>query len=187
MQGLVPGITLAAILLSSCDLGSLDGAKANALSGQLQEDQRKIKELQDQLDRLEAKVFGISADLDKGTAYLGPEDNGFSAIETPSGRFLVALKGMRQYGDGFKLKFNIGNPQAARYTDVKVHVRWGKRFAQSTLIDEATAKSLTVPLYRDLHSGSWNPVEVVVAPATEAEVGAVELSLETPTVNMAAF
>ena len=173
------------VLLTSCDeLLQSQNRKADAsnTSSAANDDINAMKR------RLNALEFQMRMLHNKNqTAYLGPEDKGFDVVETANGRFFVSLTGMSPYGDGYKLHINLGNPQHATYPDVVVKARWGKRDEYGFAENEDGMKSVSVTLTRNLRPGSWNPIEVVVAPASRLEVGAVYIDIETPSLILARY
>jgi hypothetical protein len=144
-----------------------------------------IAELREQIESLRTDIAILRLNQQRrNRAYLGPEDNGFAAIDTDVGIFFISMKSMKKHGDGYKLSLTLGNPQFATFSNVKLRMRWGKRHGTVPMLDESTARSLETPIYKSLRPGSWNPVEVVVAPAAEDEVGAIEIQMTVPTVRM---
>lgn len=165
-----------------------DWAPVASKTSQLATTRSEVSALAERVVRLENELRWVKLrDEGNTTAFLSPEKNGFEVVETSVGRFYVSLRGIAPYGDGFKVKVNIGNPQDATYENVKVEIKWGKRIPDTSFLNDDTAHTLEVPVYRKVRAGSWNPLDIVVAPASRDEVGALELKLQVPTVFLSTY
>lgn len=168
----------------------------------------RVDALQSKVDELEktnistkalADSLKIRLDVAEGTidnndrprgASFDPSEHGYSPIYTAYGVFLVSLRDVQPYANGYKATFQFGNPLNLTFSGFEVTVRWGpkrppkmhplqwidwkKEFAQST-------QRLT----NVLKPGSWNSVEVVLAPATPENIGTIEISdIITDTVRL---
>src|SRR5262245_51287450 len=57
-------------------------------------------------------------------AIYSPGDTGHLNVETEGGRFIVALKELTPYANGYKAKFDVGNANLATYENAMVKVSW---------------------------------------------------------------
>ncbi len=125
-------------------------------------------------------------------ATFNPGSDGYVPVMTPVGTFLVMLEKVTPYADGQRLTFKIGNIQAADYHDPELTISWSTR--PPSVTDENYKEALPIwsesvrtktekPLTR-LRAGHWNRINIVVSPATSAEVGFIELRMGVETVSM---
>jgi hypothetical protein len=88
--------------------------------------------------------------------------------------------------NGYKVSLNVGNPLAADYDNVTMTFKWGRKWDQKQDYGEweKGLKTKAERILTQLKGGTWNRVEVVLAPATTEEVAFLSLSLEAPTISL---
>lgn len=143
--------------------------------------------------RLEAKVDAHEI-LEHGfkTALLDPSSKGYQRIDTASGFFLISLKDIRPYLNGYKLILHIGNPSSATYSGFTLKTKWGRKFDSTQTQSDPSAfdnweKSLQqkeAPFTEEIKPASWNKIEFIISPAKSEELGYLELSMETNIVKL---
>lgn len=118
-------------------------------------------------------------------------ETGFQTIHTNLGMFLVSLQDLKPYADGYKAVFRLGNPLALDFEDVEMELSWGPKRPEGA-VGQAYRdwrnkfKSSKQTVTRRVRAGSWNPVEIILSPATAADVGHIEVtSIKTDKVVMA--
>jgi hypothetical protein len=103
--------------------------------------------------------------------------------------FLVTVKNVAPYVDGFRITCNFGNPSSATFAGFKLTAKWGPRqdvskkdfkFSQW----RASLREKELSLTDSLLPGSWNPVTFVLAPARADEFGYLELSITTDNIRL---
>ena len=123
---------------------------------------------------------------------------GFYLINSSGYTFCVSVENVQPYLDGFKVIFTIGNPSIADFSNPKIHITWNKdyweyyqeqkstnkKFSEVMDLWEKSQKQTEITILKDLRSGVWNRVEVLLTPATLDELEYVELSMETNTINL---
>jgi hypothetical protein len=108
--------------------------------------------------------------------YVSPKElGGVQRIDTSMGSFLIGLKDVSPYLDGYKLSISIGNPSSITYTRSEITVRW----VTDTLIQ--TSKTTII---EDLNPGYWNRAEVIISPAKADDISKLEITMETNTVEL---
>lgn len=159
------------------------------LSNQLQAAQQSETSLNGRVTAIEvARVFenGMFAQLD-------PASKTYGIAKTNLGNLLISVDNIEPYGDGYKLRLMVGNPNMATYDGAKLKVQWAEkpRWGQANFDGikwGASIQTKEVDVVNDLLPGAWNPVEVVISPATAAQTGYLavtatldKLSLRRPT------
>jgi len=93
--------------------------------------------------------------------------------------------------DGYKVDFQIGNPQNVTYDGVTVTLQWGPTATRTIYTNQAAMvawqnaqKTKTESFPSQLLSGFWNNAEIIVTPATTEELRNLQISIETSTVSM---
>jgi Protein of unknown function (DUF3251) len=128
-------------------------------------------------------------DLLTDTAELSPGEDGYSVARSNGLPFMIALRKVTPFADGQRILLHIGNPHNATYLTPKLTVRWGPRKAASQSAEDlgAWVRSLRTKEERiltDLRPGSWNHVTVTLAPASNEEVGYIDVGIELSTVSL---
>lgn len=150
--------------------------------------EQEVSALQQRVDALEFdKMIGDWSRTNKFVS-LSLDEKGYIPVETTLGQLLVASGTATPYMDGYKIDFQIGNPQSVTYDGVTVTLKWGPS-ANPTIFTNNTAlkewqnaqKTKTDKLLSRLLPGYWNNAEVIVAPATTEEIRNLEISIETGT------
>lgn len=112
------------------------------------------------------------------TGYFTPTDTKYRTIHTNLGNFMVSLDDVVKYAGGYKLSFNIGNPNFASYTNVNIKLHWNTTLNPNTKDWVKTMRSKEDTILSPLLPGSWNKVTEIISPATEKEIGFISLELE---------
>ena len=167
------------LLLVSCE-------KPKDFSSRISEIDRKVDAVNSSLS--EVRVQLISQDYK--TAYLSPDSDNFTRLDSSIASFFVSISKVSSYADGYKIQLNLGNPNYASFQHVKLNVTWGKRFdlKKYTFQEIQDSKhSKEIALQKSLKPGSWNTTEVIIAPASKDEIGSIMISLDTPSVILSRF
>jgi hypothetical protein len=191
MQRVLSLSVLCAVYLTACNQS---GTRVTAL-------ETKVAELESQLTSSKASLSVAEMRIDQlekesvenahpKSASFRPDSKGYSTIYTDSGLLMVSLEDIKPYANGYKATFNFGNPQAIAFDDAEIELRWGPARpaeAKAAKYSEWLSKfqTSTQKLGKRLKAGSWNPVEVVISPATAEQIAHIEIqSVTVPTVSM---
>jgi len=110
--------------------------------------------------------------------------NTYQRVETPTGEFFLVMVGdVTPFVNGYKLKLLIGNLSTGSYQGFTAHLVWGDTDTDVAGWYESLERQ-DFEVSETLHSGTWNPVELVIAPATESDLEYLEFSMETGIVNL---
>jgi hypothetical protein len=153
---------------------------------------KQVKELSEKLEALRGRVVSNELDIillkPEESVQIGPESTGFQRLDTGTGVFFVSVKNLKAYGDGYRMTLSIGNPQAIAYPDPVIKVSWGRRYDSKRDSDyqawKAKLPSVQKSVLKSIKSASWNPIDVVIAPATPEETGVILVEVTTPRVEM---
>jgi hypothetical protein len=155
--------------------------------------------LKKRVEALEATViklqldFGPRIDLlemkPDQTIWLDPASpHKYGRLVTDTGAFLVSIEDSQPYLDGYKVRLHMGNPSTARYVGFTIHVQFGPRppadwnqFAAWN----STLHTSDVSFTETLEPGSWNPIDLILAPITPGQFGHLKVSMTTNTVSLA--
>jgi hypothetical protein len=181
-----PLILTAGSILVSCD--QTPPHKVPEPTNQLE---TQINSLKTQLDDLQKSVTGLQFELNTvknryQSVILDTSAKEFQRLDTSYGFFLVSLKNVASYADGYKLTLDIGNPSAAQYSGFTINAKWGQAFDPakdySSWEQSLHEKKFT---YTDtLHPSSWNTVYLFLTPAQKEDLGYIEVSLEANVVSL---
>ena len=155
----------------------------------------------DQLTRQQTTISNLAWQIiilnlkssDNGEAVFDAADStGFSRINSESGFFLVSLKNVEPYLDGYRVTVKVGNPLSADYSNLKFDVSWGKKYESKDAANDPKAfqnwqaslhtKEISMP--DKLLSGSWNMIQLVLSPAKSDELGYISIKLSTKTASL---
>jgi hypothetical protein len=159
-------ILTSALCLSACTPPS--PPKAPPAAPQTDALAARVTALEEKLDYLHKTVSQNSVDIfvlksRHQEAEIDPSDPKFARVDTDVGSFAIAVTDVSPFGDGVKLKVDLGNLTSASVSGVKLHLTYGARMgnsetytAWSDKLKHKDAEILTPVL-----PGSWNPVSVV--------------------------
>ncbi len=165
-------------------------------SGQPMQDlAARVKTLEHELKDLQGEVSYYRYLLGQkqtthDTIQIDTSSHAFQRVDTDSSTFLVALDRVIPYMNGYKLTVSIGNPSNATFTGARVKVRWGKAYNWAGFTEasykqwQSTIQQKEIALKEDLVPGAWNPVDLLLVPATKDELGFLELSMTTKTMML---
>jgi hypothetical protein len=140
---------------------------------------------------VEGEVTELESQTPDTSASFAPDQKGFQPIHTAYGVFLVSLADIKQYASGYKATFNLGNPFSVSYQGAEIEVRWGPKrpddFKTLKYVDWLKQfKTSKQKIPNQIKGGSWNPIEVILAPATPSEIGQIDVtSITTSSVSLA--
>jgi len=122
---------------------------------------------------------------------LSLDEKGYTPVQTTIGQLLVSAGTATPYLDGYKVDFQIGNPQSVTYDGVTVTLKWGPPATRSIYTNQTAItawqnaqKTKTDKLLFQLLRGYWNNAEVIVTPATTEELRNLQISIETSTLSL---
>lgn len=158
---------------------------ADTKSGDVKTLHQQIEEVKNKLDNLEKQTTRLRFELDaEKTKYdsivIDPSSKGYLRLDSSTGSFLVSLRDVQPYADGYKLKLNIGNPTSATYSGFALDVKWNKSFEKFSSQDWDNAQhEKTFKFAEKLMPGSWNTVFLTLSPAQKEELEYIEISMTT--------
>jgi hypothetical protein len=155
----------------------------------------QVKDLQVKVQQLDSQItfyYKLLADKQdrKDSVSLDLSEKTYQRLDVDNGFLLISVESAEPYLTGYKLHLNIGNPLLVTYPGFKAKVKWSKAYDYSKFTSpsfEEWKKSVQekeFDLPNSLSSGNWNPVELVLAPATPEQLGDVELSITTNIVRL---
>lgn len=170
-------------------------ATAGVSAKDIAELRAEVKDLQTKVQQLDSQItfyYTLLADKQdrKDSVSLNLSEKTYQRLDMDNGFLLISVESAEPYLTGYKLHLSIGNPLLATYPGFKVKVKWSKAYDYSKFTSasyEEWKKSVQekeFDLTNSLSSGSWNPVELVLAPATPEQLGDVELSITTNTIRL---
>lgn len=167
--------------------------KVDALNVTIGTLEREIGELQTNVIALQGQVGVLEMNQQSyAVADFDPVNSkGYWRVDSNTGTFLLSIKNIAPYVDGFKVTCNFGNPSAVTYNGFTLKAKWGPRFEpkskKMTYTQwQASLQEKEFKMTESLRAGSWNPVSFVVSPATADSFGYLELSLQTDQLSLAA-
>ncbi len=147
----------------------------------------KVTKLGTQLTSLETELQKLKVDVlilkqPKNSVSIDIGSKEYQLVETNVGPLLVALRDVKPYLNGQKLTIALGNPWFTSYSGAEFKLTWAKtlEFGKPDFDYEEwkkTKQEKTVKITNTLSSGSWNPVEIVLTPATPDQLGYLNLEI----------
>ena len=154
----------------------------------------RITALEKRIGGLERRVYALEYHNRKDdTAELDVSqlDGPYQRLNTNSGTFLVSLKNIERYLNGYKATISIGNISSATFKGFELTMSWAaaEPSISNANIDAWTKwynsrKTKNEKYTQDLVPGAWNQVEIILLPARADELGYLEVSLATNTVSL---
>jgi TolA-binding protein len=162
----------------------------------------RIAALEQQLSDLNAKFKKLDATVSVQGAtltlkqnkhseiHIDPSDHNYQRLDFDSGLFLVSLKDIQPYLNGYKVALEIGNPSGATYRGAKFKCTWSKPYNWEQFSDAsyqawlASVHSTVIDVTTVLEPVTWNQVELTLIPATVEELSNLSLSIDTNTLSL---
>jgi hypothetical protein len=190
LQRRIDSLTLELSRIDSLKLApsfASDSWEYSFLSGQISGLQTQISQLQTDLWRVQ-----YVQDSYKTAVFDATAPKGYQVLQTSAGQFLVALDEATPYLDGYRLRFEFGNPYSATFKGLEVTVKWGKsfdRFSKSASLNlyskwQKSLRKKEASLTQDLEPATWNVVNITVSPAEPDQLSYIELAMTTKTVSL---
>jgi hypothetical protein len=158
----------------------------------------RVASLEQKVDDLQRRIGALEWDNMVGEwsrtnkfVSLNFDDKGYQPVQTTIGQLLISSESATPYLDGYKIDFQIGNPQSVTYDGVTVTLKWGPPATRSTYTNQTTMtawqnaqKTKIEKLPFQVLAGYWNNAEVIVTPATTEELRNLQISIETSSVSL---
>ena len=152
------------------------------------------------LDSLDRDIKRLRLDADwraileqnRHVVRLDPTQKSYQRLETENGALMVAFDSMEPYLDGYRVTLQIGNPSLLTYAGFEATTTWGPSWeggqTNSNTADITHWQSLqhtnVVRLTDRLLPGTWNYVNLVIAPAKPDEIRNLELFIKTDSISL---
>jgi len=161
----------------------------------------RIKSLESEVSamkyRLELNEQSLGQNQHPHFATLQASEKAYQSVYTKDNNFafLVALEDIQPYANGYKVKIDLGNPSLVTFIGVDMEVTWGPTqpvYSKDTpdysqKMKEWASKQQTTrkSVEEALQPGSWNTVDIILAPASANDIGSIEVSdISTKSVNL---
>jgi len=123
------------------------------------------------------------------TVRINPVSKKVKRLDSNTGSFLVAVTKMERVVNGYRLHLEVGNPNAAVFSDLKFVLRWGEDYnpalPRPTYSQWREALNAARYSYQgDLESGKWTEVAVDLIPMDIDEKEYIECEIEAGTVKL---
>lgn len=156
--------------------------------------QTKPPTLEQRIQWLESRVNALEYQRSKDDSVELDTSNphaGFQKLNSNNGVFLVSLKSIERYLNGYKVVVEFGNPSTATFEGFELETVWNKREPDGTNFDNWRSwyerrKHKKFTYSSSLLPGRWNEVEIFIVPAAVDELGYLGISIETNTVVLTA-
>jgi hypothetical protein len=193
--------TLVCLFLVACQEQSLP--TSNAEQTQLRE---QTSQLQSRLTALQSTVSGLSSQVailtnrlnmqseEWTTAEFDPTEPSYQRVDAKPGigSFAVSVQDVQTFGDGVRIRLNLGNPSSAIVSGVELRLKYGPRapamsdpnFGQeySTWLEGLQSKNQE--LMTDLRPGSWNPISVTLPRIDAKNFGYLEVGMSNKVISL---
>ena len=116
--------------------------------------------------------------------------NQYLRLDSTSGFFVVSLKDITPYLDGFRVTLEVGNLTSARYVGFKLNATWGPRFDYSKYSAEAYQKwesqkqTNSFPYTDPIVTATWNKVDLILPSTSSSQLGFINVSIDTNIVSL---
>ena len=167
--------------------------KVTELEGRVQGLEKYTEELNTHLNKFSKDLVDqvdtqVKAGSDK-VVRLSPVSKKFTKIETNAGMFLIAVNKFQRMETGYRLLLNIGNPNSAKYTGLKLKMHWGKNWdaAAAKITYEEWRASLMSGEYAyagALPPGQWTEITIELTPPGSNYLEYIECEMEVESVQL---
>lgn len=160
------------------------------LASKVEELTKQAGDLSRRLRRLEIR-YSLEQEANSYGVFNGT-DEGFQRIDANFGTFAVSVKDLQSYGNGSRIKVNLGNLSSATFKGVKLKLKYGEpepsietdNFFELHQAWEASLKQKENDVLQDVLPGSWNPVQVTLPGVEPKRFGYLEVRIETNVITL---
>ncbi|MDB5800070.1 MAG: hypothetical protein JWL63_1009 [Rhodocyclales bacterium] len=146
----------------------------------IDEQAKEQKTLAKRLAEVEGKValMQLESLMKDDAATVSTEENTYGVAKTNFGQFPVIARNLTPYLDGYKAKIGVGNLSTAQFNGAKMTVSWGPPYDENKPNEYASQrKSKQFDLTTVFLPGNYGYAEVVLTPATAAEVKSLSIQV----------
>lgn len=126
------------------------------------------------------------------SAEFDPSEPAFQRIDSNTGSFAVSVDDVAQFGDGVRVRLNLGNLSSATYAGATLTLRYGPRAPPGTAEDfyskylewDKALKSKEQTITADLRPGRWNPVPIILPSIDQKDFGYLEVKVATNQIKL---
>lgn len=201
---IIPVIFLAAIL-AGCDKQTDNNAAAiNQRINALETEVNNLKSSQSKTETFNAAQWQCDTNFEQRLKalewsdrnreqkwiMLDPTTKSYQRIDTSIGSLLVSVKSVTPYLDGYKVTLAIGNPYTIDFNGFNISCKWGASFTYTNGVVSNYEAVQSSQKTRDLQQtdvllrGYWNPVELMLSPATADEIKNLRISITPNTISL---
>ncbi|WP_157658578.1 DUF3251 domain-containing protein [Burkholderia ubonensis] len=168
------------------------GAQIEALKQQIATLSQQLQQAQQSQVALAGRVsmieFWRTVEA-SNSAELDPTSKSYGVAKTNLGNLLISVDNISPYADGYKVRLMVGNPNMVTFVGAKLRVQWTEkpRWDEKSFDSakwNASIQQKDVDIVNNLLPGTWNPIEVVVSPATAAQTGYLAVSATLDKLSM---
>lgn len=204
MKGVIAtlGVVVAAATLSVTQTGCEQGrGRASSSMPQAVASDTRIKEIESKIQHLEEQLVALQGSVDAQVAAraryssveFDPSDSSYRRVNSDGsfGSFAVSVQDVRPFGDGVRVKLNIGNPSSAGFTGAKLMFTYGPRAPDDPFDWDAMEKwkgglkKKEITLTESLQPGNWNSVSVTLPKIAADQFGYLRISISTDVISLA--
>jgi hypothetical protein len=166
------GIVVSAFALEGCPQNTSPGTTLSAPQAPPQTSalEARITALEKKLEAVSneaagAKIRVLNLQNRYVSAEFDPTDPKFQRIDTSVASFAVLVADVSQFGDGTRVKLNLGNLSSGGVADVTLHMTYGPRAPDdynTYATWENSLKKKDADITTTLAAGGWNPISVVL-------------------------
>lgn len=163
--------------------------KINQINEALVSQSSEIDDLKKELSSLKSTVqfqTYLLETIDQNAASLS-EGGGYAIAKTPHGPFIVSIKKIEPYLDGYRVTLEIGNPTHVLMRGGDFQINWGipwntkgKNFAEISASQHN--KKFSIP--RDFPPGAYTAVDFALTPAKPEEVKSISVGITWNTISL---
>lgn len=164
-------------ILSMCCLVAGCGQGSNIRSSPYDDASIKtrIENLETRTRETDNRLFGRMA-KDSFSAWLQPDDTGYSPLETPIGRITVQMTAVKPYADGSQIILRVGNPLGATVGQMKVDLEYGQLDKNQAPIESTTREVKGRSIELNIAPATWHDVSVNLPGVTPSKLSYLSLS-----------
>lgn len=180
-------IAMLVTLTTSCSQKPMDdknGAQIETLKQQVATLSQQLQQAQQSQVALTGRVLMLEVWRSveaSNSAELDPTSKSYGVAKTNLGNLLISVDNIFPYADGYKVRLMVGNPNMVTFDGAKLKIQWAEkpRWEDKSFDSakwNASIQQKDVDVVNNLLPGTWNPIEVVISPATAAQTGYLAVS-----------
>lgn len=132
-------------------------------------------------------IYNLIDRIHNSTAYAAVDGSSYDIAWTKHGPFLLIIRQVSPFLDGYKVKLHIGNLTSGEFSGFEVDAAWGPEWKPEVNYEEwkKSQKTQKFKQTQTLYPGRYTEIELTISPANSAELKKLGFPLILDAISLA--